>query len=90
MPEMDGIEATVRIKSNANHKSIFVVALTAHAQTGERERILNHGFDDYLTKPIHLKDLRDLFLNGFNSSDSQTILHLILQPIVFFPIELLF
>ena len=61
MPEMDGIEATVRIKSNANHKSIFVVALTAHAQTGERERILNHGFDDYLTKPIHLKDLRDLF-----------------------------
>ena len=61
MPEMDGIEATVRIKSNANHKSIFVVALTAHALTGERERILNHGFDDYLTKPIHLKDLRDLF-----------------------------
>ncbi|MBP6738934.1 MAG: response regulator [Leptospiraceae bacterium] len=61
MPEMDGIEATVRIKSNANYKSIFVVALTAHALTGERERILNHGFDDYLTKPIHLKDLRDLF-----------------------------
>ena len=61
MPEMDGIEATIRIKSDIKYNSIFVVALTAHALIGERERILGHGFDDYLTKPVHLADLQNIF-----------------------------
>lgn len=61
MPEMDGIEATIRIKSDSRYKSIYVAALTAHALTGEKERILGHGFDDFLSKPVHLIDLRNFF-----------------------------
>ncbi|HMV44560.1 MAG TPA: ATP-binding protein [Leptospiraceae bacterium] len=61
MPEMDGIEATSKIKSDQNYKDVYIVALTAHALTGEKERLLKVGFDEYLTKPIHLEDLRRLF-----------------------------
>ncbi len=57
MPEMDGIEATGRIKGSAELKSIPIVALTAHAMAHDRERFLNAGMDDYLSKPIEESEL---------------------------------
>ncbi|MEZ8144566.1 two-component sensor histidine kinase BarA [Enterovibrio norvegicus FF-33] len=52
MPEMDGVTACKEIrKSPLNHQTP-VIAVTAHAMTGERERLLDEGMDDYLTKPI--------------------------------------
>ncbi len=59
MPEMDGFEATRTIrameKGTASHQQI--VALTAHAMMGDRERCLEAGMDGYLTKPIHPQEL---------------------------------
>lgn len=53
MPEMDGFEATQRIRSSQKHYSnIPIIAMTAHAMQGDRERCIEAGMDGYLTKPI--------------------------------------
>ena len=57
LPEIDGWEATRRIKSAAATRSIPVVALTAHAMASHRDEALAAGCDDYDTKPIELDRL---------------------------------
>ena len=52
LPEMDGPEVLVRIRNDERTKEIPVIALTAHAMAGDREKFLSQGFNDYVTKPI--------------------------------------
>ncbi len=52
LPEMDGTEVLKAIREDPALRHLPVVALTAHAMTGDRERYLALGFDDYVTKPI--------------------------------------
>ncbi len=57
LPDVDGWEATRRIKGQASTASIPVIALTAHAMAGDRERAIEAGADDYDTKPVEFSRL---------------------------------
>jgi CheY-like chemotaxis protein len=52
LPGMDGNEILHRIRADEQLRHLPVIALTAHAMAGDREKYLAHGFNDYITKPI--------------------------------------
>ena len=57
LPVIDGWEATRRIKANDATRKIPVIALTAHAMAGDREKAMEAGCDDYDTKPVEITRL---------------------------------
>jgi CheY-like chemotaxis protein len=59
MPEMDGLEATGRIRAleQGRNRRLPIIAMTAHAMKGDRERCLETGMDGYVSKPIQTQDL---------------------------------
>ncbi len=57
LPEMDGTEVLAWIREQDTLKNIPVIALTAHAMAGDRDKYLAAGFDDYVTKPILDEDV---------------------------------
>jgi CheY-like chemotaxis protein len=57
MPAMDGLEATRRLRANPRFDPIPIIALTALAMPGDRERCLEAGANEYMSKPVSLKDL---------------------------------
>ena len=70
MPEMDGYEATAQIrKSNNNtlNSKIPIIAMTANAMKGDRDKCLEAGMDDYLSKPVNPDRLADMLKKWLRS-----------------------
>ena len=62
MPVMNGVEATEKIRAEKDLLDIPIIALTALAMAGDRERCLKAGMNDYLSKPVQMKELENLIL----------------------------
>jgi CheY-like chemotaxis protein len=63
MPDMDGLEATRRIRSLKTQKQPYIIAMTAYALDGDREAFLDAGMNDYLSKPIKIDALKKAIEN---------------------------
>ena len=57
MPDLDGFETTRRLRNEIQFRDTPIIALTALAMKGDRERCLSAGMDEYISKPVHLKEL---------------------------------
>jgi CheY-like chemotaxis protein/HPt (histidine-containing phosphotransfer) domain-containing protein len=70
MPKLDGYEATQKIRAAEQGRRTWIVAMTAHALTGDRERCLAVGMDDYIGKPVRLAELRNA-LTRYEASEAR-------------------
>ena len=57
LPDLDGVQALQRLRADARTATIPVLALTAQAMRGDRERFLAEGFDGYVSKPVNVREL---------------------------------
>ena len=60
MPVIDGIEALKLIKEEPSTMNIPVIAITSYAMSSDREKFLKEGFDSYISKPIHTKEVLEV------------------------------
>jgi len=63
LPKIDGYEVTRRLKGQEEFKDVPIVALTAHAMRGEREKALEAGCEGYISKPINVREFPELILS---------------------------
>jgi two-component system, cell cycle response regulator DivK len=70
LPDVDGVEALARLRADARTASIPVLAVTAQAMHGDRERFLAAGFDGYLSKPVDIIELVDAVRRHVNRRPS--------------------
>jgi two-component system, cell cycle response regulator DivK len=71
LPKLDGYEVVRRLKSMEEFREIPVVAFTAHAMKGDREKVIAEGFEGYISKPINVREFPDqlkLYLRGKRES----------------------
>ncbi len=72
MPDVDGLMATQAIRLDSRSRHSPVIAVTAHAMSDERDKILASGMDDYLTKPIDESDLKQVLMRWVRSPKSNS------------------
>ena len=71
LPKLDGYEVARRLKSMEEFREVPIVAFTAHAMKGDREKVIAEGFDGYIPKPINVREFPDqlkLYLRGKRES----------------------
>jgi two-component system, sensor histidine kinase and response regulator len=72
MPEMDGFQATARIRSDRRFAALPIVAMTAHATTEERQRCLDAGMNDHIAKPIDPDNLIETLMRYYQPATAAT------------------
>lgn len=80
MPKMDGVMACKEIRKTALNAKTPVVAVTAHAMEGERERLISEGMDDYLTKPIEEHVLQQVIIHWSPLTDNSDVEKITILP----------
>jgi two-component system sensor histidine kinase/response regulator len=75
MPELDGYEATRRIRAQERDRHVPIIAMTAHSMPGDRERCLAAGMDDYLSKPVRAEQLEDIIKRWLSGEDAEEVLN---------------
>jgi CheY-like chemotaxis protein len=74
MPEMDGLEATGRIHQEWTAETRpVIIAMTANAMEGDRDRCLKAGMDLYLSKPIRINELQESLVQAYRAKQGETI-----------------
>jgi two-component system cell cycle response regulator DivK len=71
LPKLDGYEVAKRLKNMEEFKDIPIVAFTAHAMKGDREKVIAAGFEGYISKPINIREFPDqvkLYIRGKRES----------------------
>ena len=71
LPKLDGYEVAKRLKNMEEFKDIPIVAFTAHAMKGDREKVIVAGFEGYISKPINVREFPDqvkLYIRGKRES----------------------
>ncbi len=71
LPKLDGYEVAKRLKNMEGFKDIPIVAFTAHAMKGDREKVIVAGFEGYISKPINIREFPDqvkLYIRGKRES----------------------
>ena len=71
LPKLDGYEVAKRLKNMEEFKEIPIVAFTAHAMKGDREKVIVAGFEGYISKPINIREFPDqvkLYIRGKRES----------------------
>ena len=71
MPEMDGYEATRELRKEKRFKDLPIIAMTANAMQGDREKCIDAGMNDYVGKPINPKDLYSTLLKWLSNQESK-------------------
>ncbi|NLX08574.1 MAG: response regulator [Chloroflexi bacterium] len=72
LPKMDGWAAATQIKQNPALAHIPIIALTAHAMVGDREKALQAGCNDYISKPIDLRELSSKLTHFLSDSEAES------------------
>jgi two-component system, cell cycle response regulator DivK len=72
LPGMDGLELTRRLKGDPRMREVVILAMTAYAMKGDRERVLAAGCDGYIAKPIDTRTLAAEIAGRIEASDGKT------------------
>lgn len=87
MPNMDGLEATQIIRKNEKNKNIPIIALTASNSVGDKEKCLEAGMNDFLTKPIVEKTLKEMLIKWLSRVKSEEKVHVDFNTIHLYALE---
>ena len=76
IPDMDGMEATKAIRNGVNglrNRSLPIIAMTAHAMEGDRDTFLQAGMDDYIAKPVDMRELQQVLARALSKAKADTL-----------------